>query len=92
MEQELFQIGAIGVLSIVLIREGVNLIKWILSKKNGKNGNGISKTDNQQAIDIAVLKEKVLNYEVNHFPSIEKRFDKIDNRLDSIERKIDNLK
>ena len=44
--------------------------------------------NNQQNIDIAILKEKVSKieerldmYETNHFPSIERRFDVLEKKL-----------
>jgi len=56
---------------------GIAIAITYLYLKYGKK-NGITKLDNKQAIDIAVLKEKVLEYERNHFPTIERRFDKND--------------
>ena len=46
------------------------------------------KTNEKQNIDIAVIKEKVNkierwidNADMNHFPTIEKRFDRLDRKL-----------
>jgi len=79
--QELYQYGAFGIFSIILLKEGVALIKWILSKRNG-NGK-----DNKQDVKLAVIEQRLKTIEENHLPHIEKRLEKIEEKLDTLIKK-----
>ena len=52
----------------------VALIIYMIVRDINKSKNG--KKDNRQDTEIAIIKEKILNDEKNHFPTIERRFDK----------------
>ena len=39
---------------------------------------------NQMRINSAVIEEKISNYEENHFPTIDKRFDKLEEKIDKL--------
>ena len=58
---------------------GVSIILTYLYLKFGKNGK-----NSKQEMDIALIKQKIELYENNHFPTIEKRFEKNDKDHDKL--------
>jgi len=71
-------------LSLIMgaVMAGFRLLEVGLNFIVKKLGNG--KKDTAQDIELAIIKEKILSYEKNHFPSIEKRFDNLECKIDKV--------
>jgi len=84
MEINYTELGLIiGVIYAILelIKYVLNLVYKIFIKQTDKGG-----IDNKQEIDIAILKEKIINFETNCFPTINRKLDKLEEKIDSINK------
>jgi len=68
------------ILSKIIIQAGGSVLTAIVVVAycyyDSRRKNGNSKKDSNQDTEIAVIKKQLETYETNHFPTIERRFDK----------------
>ncbi len=86
MNQEFLQLGVGLTLAVIIIDKLIDLIKWILGKKNN-NGNKDNSQDNrivENAKNIAVILQRINTIENNHLVHIQKDLDKNADEHDSM--------